>query len=228
MSRDLYASLSGATSAWRQLETVSNNLANADTVGFRAARVSFALTGPANGDPEGAVYASVGGVTYTKDDGALAQDDVPTHVALRGDGFFSLEDGTATRAGAFRLDAQGKLVTPDGVAVMGEGGPIQVDPKEPFTIGSDGTVRSTSGDVGKLAIVTLSNPTPLGGTRWSGSPTPVTTPTVVQGALEGSNADPMTGMAELIEASRFFEAQQKVIQTSDEMQARLNRAGGRS
>jgi flagellar basal body rod protein FlgG len=46
---------------------------------------------------------------------------------------------------------------------------------------------------------------------------------VIQGALEHSNADPLRGMVELIEASRYFEAQEKVIKTSDDMQARLNR-----
>lgn len=226
MSRDVYASLSGAATAWRQLETLSNNLANADTNGFRASRVSFALTGDQG---LGAVYASVGATTFVDEDGALQQDNVATHLALRGQGFFALQDGTATRAGAFRLDEEGKLVTQDGVAVLGDGGPLQLDPKETFTVGTDGTVTgSRSGEVGKLSIVNLSNPTPLGGTRWSGTATPVATPTIVQGALEGSNVDPMQGMAELIEASRFFEAQQKVLSTSDEMQARLNRAGGRS
>jgi hypothetical protein len=71
--------------------------------------------------------------------------------------------------------------------------------------------------------VQLGNPQPAGGNIWQGNPTPITSVSVVQGAVEHSNADPLRSMVELIEASRYFEAQEKVIRTSDEMHARLNR-----
>jgi flagellar basal-body rod protein FlgF len=80
--------------------------------------------------------------------------------------------------------------------------------------------------VGRLRLSTITSPAPLGGSRWSGKGEPATGASVVQGALEGSNADPLHGMASLIEASHFFESQQKVMQTSDEMRGRLNQIGG--
>lgn len=220
MKTDIYAALSGAQSAWRHLEVISNNLANTATTGFRESRVSF----------EGAtnLHARISSVKPSTADGALMPDNNPSHLALRGDAFFALADGTYTRDGAFRVDGEGNLVTTDGTAVLGEGGPLNVDPAESFSVRSDGSiVGSVSGEVGKLSLVSLSNTSQLGGNRWSGTANPAAEGvSVVQGALEASNADPMRGMVELIEASRFFESQQKAIQTSDEMRQRLNRIGG--
>jgi flagellar basal-body rod protein FlgF len=223
MSREMYASLSGAMTAWSALDSVANNLANASTTGFRASRVSFAL----EGEPGlASVYAVPGAIAYDTADGALLQDGVPSHLAIRGDGFFALEDGSYTRDGSFRMDAEGHLVTAEGVALSGEGGPIQLSPTESFSVSADGVVSgSTSGEVGKIALFHLTDPQPLGGSRWSGTPTPVEEGRMVQGATEGSNADPMRGMVELMEASRFFESQQKAIQASDDLRSRLNQIG---
>ena len=217
--RDLYTSFSGASAAWRQLELIANNVANANTQGFREQRQRFELVG------ETTVQAS--GTIYNRDDGELATDGVATHLALRGEGFFALGDGTATRDGGFRLDPEGQLVTVEGTPVLTDGGPVQLDPGETMTVSAEGLVTgSLSGEVGRLQIVLLANATPLGGGRWSGTATPTEGTVVVQGAREGSNVDAMRAMVELIEASRFFEAQEKVMQTSDEMHARLNRVKG--
>jgi flagellar basal-body rod protein FlgF len=217
--RDLYTSFTGASAAWRQLELIANNVANASTQGFREQRQRFELVG------ETSVKSS--GTTYNREDGELATDGVQTHLALRGEGFFALGDGTATRDGGFRLDTEGQLVTADGTPVLTDGGPVQLDPGETMTVSAEGLVTgSLSGEVGRLQIVQLANATPLGGGRWSGTATPTEGAVVVQGAREGSNVDAMRSMVELIEASRFFEAQEKVMQTSDDMQARLNRVKG--
>ena len=90
-----------------------------------------------------------------------------------------------------------------------------------------GDLKQRLQDVGEVLVVSLGNPNPLGGSRWAGEPGEAPEGTsMVQGAVEGSNADTMRGMIEMIEASRFFEAQQKAIQTSDDTRARLNRIGG--
>jgi flagellar basal-body rod protein FlgF len=219
LSRAIYTSMSGAQAAWRQLEVLANNMANGGTQGFRESRVSFAAAG--------ADMATVGSTRFSAGDGQMQTDDVPTHVALRGDGFFALADGSFTRDGEFRLDDEGQLVSREGIAVLGDGGPIQVQPGELLQIGEDGSVRgSTSGEVGRLSVVSLAGARPLGGARWSGNASNLERPTVVQGALEGSNVDLMRGMVEMIEASRFFEAQQKAMQTADDMHQRINRIGG--
>lgn len=219
MKTDLYSALSGAQSAWRQLEVISNNLANVGTTGFREERVSFEKT---------ANLARVATIRPNTEDGALIVDGDPAHVAIRGDAFFVLEDGTYTRDGGFRIDGTGQLVTGDGTAVSGDGGSLKIEPGETVSIAADGTVTgSKSGALGRFQLVQLAGATPLGGNRWSGTPSAADPGvTVVQGALEGSNADPMRGMVELMEAARFFESQQKAMQTADEMRQRLNRIGG--
>lgn len=222
--RDIYVALSGASAAWDGMSGIAQNLANSKTQGYREQRTSYELVGP----PGGELYAGVGAVTYSNADGPLEMDQVPTHLALRGDGFFALEDGTYTRDGSFRVDGEGQLVTGDGVPVLGDGGAIQLEPGETFTVGPDGTLTaSKSGALGAVKIVSLNQAEPLGGNRWGGiegDALPETT--IVQGAVEGSNADIMRGMIEMMEATRFFEAQQKAMQASDETRARLNRIGG--
>lgn len=221
--KDIYIALSGATAAWNQLSGIANNVANARTQGYREGRATFALA-----EDGGGHYAQSGQGAYSTADGALENDGIDTHLALRGDGFFALQDGTYTRDGSFQLDAEGTLVSGDGVPVMVEGGPLQLQPGETLAVGPDGTVKgSRSGDLGKIDIVSLTGPAPLGGNRWAGSAGEAPEGTsVVQGALEGSNVDAMRGMVEMMEASRFFEAQQKAIQASDELHQRLNRIGG--
>jgi len=219
MRSDLYAALSGAQSAWRQVEVVSNNLANASTTGFREQRISF---------EEVARHARVATVRPDMSDGELKIDGDPAHLALRGDAFFSLEDGSYTRDGAFVIAGDGSLVTKEGTPVLGESGAVRLEPGESFTVSSEGEViGARSGSVGRLQLIRVENPTPMGNNRWSGNGEPATGEvSVVQGALEGSNADPVRGMVELLEASRYFEMQQKAMTTSDEMRSRLNRIGG--
>ena len=228
MSRDLYAAYSGAAAAWRHLEVVANNVANANTDGFREARVSFKLAdGPVVDSPLQGAFAQVGDITYSGVDGALVQDGVSTHLALRGEGFFTLADGTYTRDGKFHLDTDGQLVTQDGTPVQTDAGPVRLQLGERLVVDAQGLVSGTAtGEIGRLRVVQLDGLQALGSNRWSGTPSNTTNFTVMQGARETSNADPMRGMVELLEASRFFEAQQKAMQASDEMRSRLNRIQG--
>jgi flagellar basal-body rod protein FlgF len=219
MKSDIYTALSGAMSAMRQLDVVSNNVANVGTTGFREGRVSFESI---------AQHARVATVRPSTTDGPLMVDADSSHLALRGDAFFSLADGSFTRDGAFRLDGDGALVTADGTPVLLESGTLQLEPGESFAVSAEGDVTgAVSGQVGRLKLASLATASPLGDNRWAGTAAAAATGVrVVQGALEGSNADPMRSMIELIEASRYFESQQKAMQTSDEMRSRLNQIGG--
>lgn len=217
--REIYTAYTGASAAWRQVEHISNNVANANTQGYREQRLRFELAGE--------TQVKSGGTSFSTTDGELITDGVAAHLALRGDGFFALADGTATRDGGFRMDGEGQLVTTEGTAVLSDGGPIQLDPHETFKIDRTGLITgSLSGEVGHIKIVGLSNATPLGGGRWQGTEREPGEYAVIQGAREGSNVDAMKAMVELIEASRYFDAQQKVMQTSDEMQSRLHQIRG--
>ncbi len=222
MSRDLYASWSGAQAAWEQLELIAGNIANSSTAGYREQRASFELAGAAG--PLGGASTKLRSVAYSPVDGEMFYDNVQTHLALRGEGFFSLADGTFTRDGGFRLDTDRRLVSAGGTPVLTDSGPIQLAAGETLSVDSEGVVSgSLSGELGRLTIVRLANGRPVGANAWSGTATAVPRASVIQGAIEGSNVDPLRGMVELVEASRHFESQQKAMQTSDEMRGRLSR-----
>lgn len=230
MSRDLYASLSGAAAAWANLELVGNNLANASTTGFKASRMAFEVVGPGE-HPLGEGYAMARTQRPDARDGAIAMDAVATHLALSGDGYFTVGDGSAqvlTRDGRFGLDAAGLLIDGAGRAVQGQLGAIEIPPGETVRVTEDGTVfGSLSGELDRLKI--QGGPVrPIGqnafvpeGPMYAGSAR------VVQGGLESSNVDPLGAMVDLVQASRYFEAFQKAMQASDELDARLNQLGGK-
>jgi len=222
MSQDLYTSWSGARTAWQQLDIISSNVANSSTTGFREQRAAFELRG--NQGELGATSAVLGDIGFTEQDGSVSIDNVPTHLALRGNGFFALADGTFTRDGSFRLDESGRLVSGSGAFVLGEGGPIEVPEGEQLIVSPAGEVSaSESGLLDDLRIVQLENGRPLGNNSWEGQATPATGVTVMQGAVERSNVDPLKAMVELVEATRYFQTVEKAMKTSDEMTSRLNR-----
>jgi len=226
MSHDIYASMSAASAAWTQIEVVANNLANSSTAGFKEQRVSFDLEG-AMDDPLANVYVGTELAGANFSDGALVHDDVDSHLALRGKGFFVAGDDNSqllVRSGNFGFDAEGFLVTSSGMKVQGQGGPIQMLPGEKLSVASDGTILDPDGqEMDKLRIVNATDLVPLGGTSWrADSPAyEVEGVEIVQGALESSNTDAMRSMTELMEASRYFEAYQKAMQTSDELDGQL-------
>lgn len=230
MSRDVYSALSGALGAWRSLEQVANNLANTNTTAFKAERMAFEVDGP-NAHPLGEAYAKARPATRDTRDGAVVTDGVSTHLALQGDGYFVVGTGDAqvlTRDGRFAVDAQRRIVDASGLPVMGEGGPLEVPEGETISIAQDGTVfGSASGELGKVKVVTA-EVRAIGANRFTATgPLGRSDARMVQGALEASNVDPMGAMVELVQASRYFEAFQKAMQASDELDSRLNQLGGR-
>jgi len=226
VGQDLYAALSGAYTSMRRLDTVATNLANASTTGYKGQRLTVEATG-ADGS-----YARIAEGLYDLSDGAVQRTDHPTDVALQGKGWLVVDHGDGvllTRDGRLRPAADGTLTAPGGRAVLGEHGPITVPPGETVRIEADGSVvASDSGRLDRLRIVEA-DATPLGGNLWTPDgpllEVPEGTVSVVPGALEASNVDPMRAMVELVEASRTFEAFQKAMQTSDETDARLNELG---
>ena len=233
-SHDIYPTLSGAIATWREVEVMASNIANANSTGFKEQLVSFELQD--RGDvPLQSSYVKVNAAGADLTDGPVQQTNVATHIALRGEGFLvaQTEDGEQilTRSGALQLDSQGYLVTHRGERVLGEGGPLQVPLQETIEFSRDGTVTSRRGDgtefavsqVGKLQFLTADEVESLGGSRWRavGDLRPAEGTTVIQGALEGSNVDPIGSMVQLIQASRHFEMYQRAMRTSDELDGRI-------
>jgi flagellar hook protein FlgE len=174
--------------------------------------------------------------------GSLQTTGRPLDLAISGDGFFVLKDGNNilyTRAGNFYLDKDGNIVNADGLYLLGTNGqPIKIDPTKAksFSIGSDGTVNyvdSTTGAVttaGTIQLAKFNNNDGLekagdnlfratvnSGTPATGAPGANGTGTIVSGALEMSNVDLSEEFTEMIVAQRGFQANARIITTSDEI-----------
>jgi flagellar basal-body rod protein FlgF len=234
----LYLSAEGAHAQSVRLETLANNLANVDTVGFKRdqaifqARLAEAMQQGLDEPGSGSVNDLGGGVavlgTITDFSAAAPkQTKSPSDFAINGDGFFVVQRGTQqllTRAGNFLVDVAGRLVTPGGDPVISDlNTPIVVDPTVPWRSTPDGGIAQ-NGDVFNMAIV---RPRSYGDLAKVGDnlyrslapPTPVdpTERQVLSGFLESSNVQPTGEMIELIETSRAFEANVAMIRNQDEL-----------
>lgn len=237
MPYGLYVSAEGATAQSQRLEVIANNLANVDTVGFKPDQAAFQARF-AEAVQEGHAAAGdrsihdVGGgvkvietlTNFTA--GRLQHTGADSDVAIIGEGFFQVagdgDDPLLTRAGNFRLASDGRLLTGDGRPVLDSGGSgIQLAPNLPWSISKDGFVQQGGGAV-ELAIVqpeSLSDLTKVGANVFAARG-PVTeideaAREVRPGTLELSAANPTRQMMAMIEASRAFEANARMIQTQD-------------
>jgi flagellar basal-body rod protein FlgF len=227
MSRDIYTSVAGASATWRQLEVAAHNISNVSTPGFKEQRVSFEIA-EREVAPLSATRVQLSAEGADMSDGSIQQDGVDTHLALQGRGFFQVEgaDGPVlVRAGNFQMDSQRRLVTSRGEAVMGQSGPIELPENTLMVVIEDGTIMTNEGDeLDQLLIMDAEELTPLGGGRWAaeGETFVAQNARVMQGALESSNVDPVKSMVGLMEAARNFEMFQKAMQTSDQMDEKIN------
>lgn len=156
--------------------------------------------------------------------GPLKPTGNPLDVALEGPGFFAVQTPQGiryTRDGQFARDSQGYLVTLDGDRVLGRNGAVIVPPGE-VQIAADGTIERNGRVIDRLRVTQFANLTalrPEGGNRFvdtgTARPAQALNVTVNQGYLEGSNANVVRSMVDLITAQRWFEANEKVISTQD-------------
>jgi flagellar basal-body rod protein FlgG len=252
--RAMHIAATGMAAQELQLEVVANNIANTNTTGFKRARAEFtdlmyqverargvASAGAVGGAPEG-VHLGLGvrtaAIRSLHMQGVLAETGNRLDIALDGPGWFRIEgpDGETvyTRAGAFNLNAQGDIVTVDGLR-LADGitlpmGATQVE------IAPDGTVSARlPGDdaaqqVGRIELADFINPVglePLGNNLFRVSATSgeavvsaagsMGVARLRQGYLESANVDPVKEITEMIAAQRAYEMNSKVLQAADEM-----------
>jgi len=240
MERGLYTATSGGLLESRKLEVVANNLANLNTVGFKASKVvarqqefgdtlastisdiSKRAQADQNHTP-GVVDVEVR-TDFTP--GPIHQTENPLDVALVDqDKFFVVQvDGQEryTRAGNFTLNSEGTLSTADGKPVLGEGGPITVT-GGPGKITSNGSVVVNGLKAGALRVVSISDLSQLeqeGGTKFKLKPGAQATQVpaqVVPGSVEMPNINVVQSMVEMISTQRAFEGYTKTAQTIQEL-----------
>lgn len=238
MPYGLYISAAGADVQSQRMQILSHNLANVDTPGFKRefaviqARAAEAVeTGQAT-EGDGSINDVGGGVSLaeTMTDfaaGAFRQTGLPTDMAIDGDGFFVVDkngDQMLTRAGNFRFTPNGELKTAQGYNVLAEGGePIAINPSLPWDVSDDGRITQAGVQI-PLALV---EPGSLGDLVRSGEnlfsplattfPVPVSERRVISGYVEQSSVKPAQEMMELIETSRAYESNVRMIQNQDQM-----------
>ncbi len=234
--RNAVASMHQST---QRQERTANNLANANTIGYRRDRL-FVTALNERLDIEGAPTSDR--LTEQGADtshGQLEETGNPLDVALRGDGLFEVMDEATgalryTRAGRFTPGEDGTLRTPGGLAVQGVDGPIQLPPNAgTIEIDDNGRIAVDGQPAGQLRVVSFDDPARLqrldGATFAAGNVVPVDAevPGVIQGSVERANVNPVREMTEMIEQFRLFEGQQKQIQTVDALLGQLVRDTGK-
>ena len=243
----IYSLMSALKGQQRQMDAVANNLANAETPGYKKDTVVFRemyneyTQQDLESDEEGFAHEQFlaplgrGHSSYVMPDhvsprmttGRITPTNNPFDMALQTDGFFVVEGdrGEAfTRNGRFMRDNEGYLVNTDGAKVMGKEGPILAK-GEHFSVGRDGTVLVDNQKVGVLKVVRFEQPhrlTKLGANLFvPGSAAQIAIdqkePLIQQGVYEGSNVDTVQELTEMIGLNRHYEAAQKALRSSDSL-----------
>jgi flagellar basal-body rod protein FlgF len=205
------------------LNTISNNVANANTVGYRAERSVPTFQSQLDG--------SASSVAIDLEDGPLAVTKGPLDLALRGHGFFQIQHGDQvllSRAGNLRLDSNGNLVNANGDSVLSDSGAIKLTDTA-VRIDSTGQLWSGTHSLGQLKIVDVADPAKLtvadGGFRYDGELTDWKG-SVQQGALEHANVDVAGETVRLMELTRHVESIQHAISIYDKaMNAGIDNIG---
>lgn len=241
MDNTLYVSLSRQITLRKELDVVANNIANADTAGFKveSMRVAADPTTPkAAPNARPIQFVNDNGLARDFSQGALTKTGATFDVGLNGAGFFQVQTagGTQyTRDGRFQLDAQGQIVTTAGDPVLSDGGsPITIDPTQPTpVIGADGTVTQGSLVAGRIGVVSFAS---LAALQKSGhgyyqnvsniAAQAAPSTKVEQGMVENSNVNPINQITRLIEVSRAYEQISNIMtQTGSAYDEAIQRLG---
>jgi len=220
------------------LETLSNNLANTNTVGYKTERSFFSVFNKAKASGRNLPLTQV-----VNDGTVLAQRGMDfsqgpskatgrnLDLAIEGNAFFMVQTPQglmATRDGRFQLGPKGEIQTLDGAAVMGKNGqPLQINPAAgTFSFSPDGTLSQGQTVLGQLDLKAYKTPSALprlGSNRYDpkGLQEAPATATVTQGYLEQSGVDVSTTMVDMIRLNRLYEMSLKVASTiSNDLDAR--------
>jgi flagellar basal-body rod protein FlgF/flagellar basal-body rod protein FlgG len=222
MENALLIGLSRQMALRRELEVVSNNIANINTTGFKADTAVFEeymMPGARHNDFRGGdrkmSFVQDRSTWHDLGQGPIRQTGNPLDVALDGNAFLVVQTPRGeryTRNGSFQINAQGQLVTTEGYAVMGTAGPIQFQTTDrDITISRDGTISVPDGIRGKLRAVNFENGQRLqkdGSSTFKAPPdmlpNPAEYPHVIQGAIEQSNVKSVIEMTRMIEVTRHY------------------------
>ena len=233
MNLSLFQAATGMSASARWQEITAENLAASQVPGYKRQEITFEpmISGytPA-GSEVGPHYVAPRSSVHTDfTAGGFRTTGVDTDLAIDGDGFFAVQlpsgEVAYTRDGEFHRTPGGQLVTKQGYPLLGDNGPVQIDPNTAqMFINPSGEISQGTDQRGKIRIVGINDPsglTPTGGGLYLATgkgvqETALANPVVRQGYLELSNSNPVAEMTHLISSMRMFEMNQRVIQSQDE------------
>ena len=239
MNRGIYISAQGMITETYRTDTIANNLANCNTVGYKKdinISMDFRNMLVERINDKEYPYPDVGPVGK----GAVAWENYVVHktgayvdtgnnlnVAINGKGYFAVQTPAGvryTRNGTFTLNNDGQLVTIDGYSVLGAGGgTINAIANQPISIGNNGRVFSGDQEIGQLEVVDVEDTRTMhkeDGVFFrmeEGAARAPFTGSIVSGMLEASNVNVVEEMVNLIASYRAYEINAKGVQTHDQL-----------
>ena len=212
----------------RAMDVTANNIANANTPGYRTERVQFSdwidnQTGATSAPGVKSISYTQDRATYRESQaGPITHTGNPFDLALTGDGYFTVNTRSGprlTRDGRFGPMPDGRLADSSGNAVLDTNGkPIQIPPTDTqVTIAGDGSVFTENGPVGKIGVVQPADPMRMrgeGATNFvsDAATSPVTSARIEQGAIEESNVQPVLEVTRMMDNERQFQFVTQLVQ----------------
>jgi flagellar basal-body rod protein FlgF len=233
----IFIGMDGARSSMHQLEIITNNLANANTTGFRA-DYEVMKQDPINNDPKQTrVYSKIHGTFTDFKTGPIINTGRDLDVAVSGNGFIAVQGKGGkeayTRAGDLQI-MNGTLVTRSGDLVIGSGGVINIPPAQKLNIAADGSITiQIPGNTEMVPVDRIKMVTPdttqlhkgEDGLFYMTNSTPQQQDDKIRlthGALEGSNVNTVETLTKLIDLSRHFEVHTNMMRSMQENASKAN------
>ncbi len=238
MNVGIYQGASALTALECWQETLSQNIAASTVPGYKKDQISVGgidygalVDGASSGAASAVLPQSSSTVSFAP--GTIQRTGNPNDVAIDSEGFFVVREASGklryTRNGEFEINASGQLTTSSGEPVQGTGGPISLLPDGgSLIINPDGQLYQGEQLIGRLRVVEFSDKsglTKVSGGFYAGDasqPVETSNPRLSQGYLEGSNVSAINEMIQMIQVSRAYEANQKVLQAYDDRLGRVN------
>ena len=242
MDNTLMIGLSRQITLRRDMDVIANNIANANTAGFKVEHLLLesapAQRAETRDGPSDLQFVDNWGVGRDFRQGELAHTGRPLDLAIEGEGFIGLqtEDGERfTRDGRLRLDGEGQLVAADGAPVLDDTrNPILIDENlGPVTITNTGTVMQGQAQIARIGIFSPENIAGMekqGDGRYAaiGETEVVDDPTVRQGYVEQSNVQPVMELTRMISIMRTYESVSKFLSKAEDLNSKAIERLGRS
>jgi flagellar basal-body rod protein FlgF len=235
MENSAYIALSGQGALKRELSVIANNIANMNTTAYKKESMLFVehlvkSKGQQSFAPPISYARDVAQYQHLNE-GPIKQTGNPLDIAIPGQGYFVVDTDEGqrfTRNGHFNLNNEGKLVNLNNLALLSDAGtPFFFGPEDTnIVVTSEGLISSSNGPIGKIKIVNfdkLQNLQKEAGGLYSSEEQPkdIPKPAILQGALEGSNVNPISEITKMITVQRAYDNVKTFIDKEDARQKRM-------